>query len=244
MTTSTSWVPAVVDEVVPRTKRMNSVFLRAPIGVYQAGQHLDIKLTAADGYAAQRSYSIASAPGAPRVELVIERLEDGEVSPYFFEVAQAGDTLDVRGPIGGHFVWRPEDGGPLLLIAGGSGIAPLLSIVRHWAEGSSGTPVTLLYSARTWDDLAFSAELLALEERTPGFRLVATTTRGRRHRATDYERRVDRTLVHEVLATSPLSPRLVYVCGSTAFVEVATTAVVDEGVVPSRVRTERFGGTG
>lgn len=229
---------------MPLTARISSVFLNSAIGVHEAGQHVDIRLTAPDGYQAQRSYSIASAPGAPHIELAIEKLDDGEVSPYFFEVAQPGDGFELRGPIGGHFVWRHVDGGPLLLVAGGSGIAPIVSIVRHWAASSCEDPVTLVYSVRTWDDLAFGAELLALEQASPAFRLVVTTTRGARTRSRDFERRLDRAMVHEVLAHSSKAAYRTYVCGSTPFVEAAAASLVDEGVLAETIRTERFGGMG
>lgn len=233
---------AVVDDVKPLTARISSVFLRAPIRGHEAGQHVDIRLTAPDGYQAQRSYSIASVPGADRIELAIERLDDGEVSPYFFDVAQRGDTFELRGPIGGHFVWRRGNAGPLLLVAGGSGIAPIMSIVRHWAETGPREPATLVYSVRTWDDLAFGEELLDIESRVPGFRLVTITTRGPRQRDRDYERRLDRAVVRDVLTAASAAPMLVYVCGSTPFVETVSSALVDEGVGAGLIRTERFGG--
>ena len=241
-TISSAWIEAVVDDVVPRSPHISSVFLRASLGAWDAGQHVDVRLTAPDGYQAQRSYSIASAPGSERIELAIEKLDEGEVSPYFFDVARPGDTFELRGPIGGHFVWRHSDSGPLLLIAGGSGIAPLMSIVRHWAATVPDSPATLVYSVRTWDDLTFGDELLAIEAREPLLRIVATTTRGAKHRERDYERRLDRELLQDVLASSHEAPRLVYVCGATSFVEVVTTALVDLGIAPSTIRTERFGG--
>src|SRR5206468_10076052 len=149
------WHEAVIERIVHRTPRITSVFLRAPIGAHVAGQHVDVRLTAPDGYQAQRSYSIASAPGTEAIELAIERLEHGEVSPFFHEVARPGDTVEVRGPIGGHFVWRAEDGGPILLIAGGSGIVPLMAIARHRATAALETIALLVYSARTWEELVF-----------------------------------------------------------------------------------------
>ena len=137
--TPSRWHEAEIEKVVRATPRIVSVFLKAPIARHVAGQHLDVRLTAPDGYEAQRSYSIASAPGEARIELLIEKLDDGEVSPYFHEVARAGDTFDVRGPLGGHFIWRAQDGGPVLLVAGGSGIAPLMAIVRDWASADQVT---------------------------------------------------------------------------------------------------------
>ena len=172
------WTEARITRIERRTPRLSSVFLQAALAPHVAGQHVDVRLTAPDGYQAQRSYSIASAPGAAEIELAIERLDDGEVSPYFHEVAQPGDTIEVRGPIGGHFIWRPEDGGPVLLVAGGSGIAPLMAIARAWSSAAATTPMLLFYSARTWDDLVYRDELLAMATRTAAFTFVAATTRG------------------------------------------------------------------
>jgi len=139
------WQEAVIERVVHQTPRVTSIFLRAALGPYEAGQHVDVRLTAPDGYQAERSYSIASAPGADRIELAIERLEGGEVSPYFHEVARPGDTFEIRGPIGSHFVWRSSDGGPLLLIGGGSGVVPLMAMVRYRATAGWDTMTLLVY---------------------------------------------------------------------------------------------------
>jgi ferredoxin-NADP reductase len=236
------WQEAVIERIVPRTPRVISVFLRVRLGPYVAGQHVDVRLTAPDGYQAQRSYSIASASGTEDVELAIERLEDGEVSPFFHEVARPGDTIEVRGPIGGHFVWRAEDGGPILLIAGGSGVVPLMAIVRDWSANEPKTPVLLVYSARTWEELVFRDELLNTEAHEPSFMFIATTTRGPRHRAEDFDRRLDRSLLRDVLRRWKHSARDVYVCGSNSFVEAATTSLVLEAVPAERIRTERYGG--
>ncbi|MFL5606192.1 MAG: ferredoxin reductase [Gemmatimonadaceae bacterium] len=242
VTRASPWQSAVIERVVHRTPRVASLFLRAPIGAHEAGQHLDIKLTAPDGYQAQRSYSIASAPGAASIELAVERLEDGEVSPFLHDVARAGDTIEIRGPLGGHFIWRPEDGGPLLLVAGGSGVAPLMSMLRHRAATSPATPALLIYSARVWDEVIFRDELLGTEAHDPAFRLVLTTTREPRHRPDDLERRLDRELLGQLLTRWAETPRHAYVCGATAFVESVATALVAEGIPPDRVRTERYGG--
>jgi ferredoxin-NADP reductase len=208
----------------------------------RAGQHIDVRLSAPDGYAAERSYSIASAPGDPRVELAIESLRDGEVSGFFHDVAQVGDTIDVRGPIGGHFVWDEDVGGPLLLVGGGSGVAPLMAMVRHRARIASRVPALLVYSSRTWEDLIFRDELLALAAADPLFQLRITTTRGPRRRPVDAERRLDRALVAELVESWGQKPGPVYVCGSNAFVESATGALLDEGLAAAQIRTERFGG--
>jgi ferredoxin-NADP reductase len=238
------WQTAVIERIVHRTPRVSSLFLHVPLTAHEAGQHVDIKLTAPDGYQAQRSYSIASEPGAPSIELAVERLENGEVSPFLTEVARAGDTIEVRGPIGGHFIWRAEDGGPLLLVAGGSGVAPLMSMLRHRARTSPGTAALLAYSARLWDEVIFRDELLSAEAEDPNFRLVFTTTREPRHRPADLERRLDREVLREILARWAETPRHLYVCGATAFVESVATALVAEGIPADRIRTERYGGLG
>jgi ferredoxin-NADP reductase len=236
------WQEAIIDRIVPRTSRVISVFLRVRLGAYQAGQHVDVRLTAPDGYQAQRSYSIASAPGSDGIELAIERLEDGEVSAFFHNVAQPGDAIEVRGPIGGYFVWRAADGGPTLLVAGGSGVVPLVAIARDWAATDTRTPMLLIYSARTWEELIFREELLSTQQQQPNFTLVLTTTRGPRHRPEDFDRRVDHSLLHEVLLRWGHVARGVYVCGSNAFVEAVTTGLVQGDVPAARIRTERFGG--
>ena len=237
-----SWRPAVIERIVPQTPRVVSVFLRASIAAHEAGQHVDIRLSAPGGYEAQRSYSIASAPGAPEVELAIERLEEGEVSPYFHEVARPGDSFEVRGPIGGHFIWRAADGGPLLLVGGGSGIVPLRSIARHRAAVAPETKALLVYSARTWDEVIYRDELLRLEEGDRNFALTPTTTREPRRRAQDFDSRLDRALLFEILKRWGASPRHVYACGGNAFVEAVTSAMVADGIAARIVRAERYGG--
>jgi ferredoxin-NADP reductase len=236
------WREAVIERIDHRTSRVASLFLRVALGPSEAGQHVDVRLTAPDGYQAQRSYSIASPPGAPLIELAVERLEDGEVSPYFVDTAQPGDVFEVRGPLGGHFIWGPADGGPLLLVAGGSGIAPLRAILQHRARTAPLTDALLIYSARTWEELIFRDELLRADADDPHFRLVLSITREGRRRPTDYERRLDREALREILAGWHPRPELTYVCGSTPFVETVANALVDEGVDAERVRTERYGG--
>ena len=238
------WQTAIIERIERRTPRVVSVFLSASLPRHEAGQHLDVRLTAPDGYQAQRSYSIASAPGAGALELAIERLEEGEVSPYFHEVARAGDGFEVRGPIGGHFIWRPEDGGPILLVGGGSGVVPLMAIARHRALVAPETEAHLVYSARTWEELVFRDELLQRKSRDPGFTLTMTTTREARRDGVDHDRRLDAALIAEILKRWQRTPRHAYVCGSNAFVEAATSALVALGVPPRIVRAERYGGTG
>jgi ferredoxin-NADP reductase len=240
-TGSSAWQQAVIERIVPQTARVVSVFLRTTIGPYEAGQHVDIRLSAPDGYQAQRSYSIASAPGAPSIELAIERLEEGEVSPYFHEVVQPGDAFEVRGPIGGHFIWRAEDGGPLLLVGGGSGIVPLMAMARHRARVGPESTALLVYSARTWDDVVYRDELLRLAASDPNFALALTTTREPRHRPQDFDRRLDRALLRELLASWGRAPRHVYVCGANAFVEAVTSDLVLEGIPARAIKAERYG---
>ena len=170
-----NWQEATIKAIASDTPRVKS-FLFAPASPisFRAGQHVDLRLTAPDGYQAERSYSIASAPErTDGIELAIERLDDGEVSPFFHDVAEIGDPIELRGPIGGHFVWSVEDGGPLLLLGGGSGVVPLMSMLRHREARGSNIPALLLFSARTWDDVIFRDELIAMHHRNDGFRLGA-----------------------------------------------------------------------
>jgi ferredoxin-NADP reductase len=236
------WQEAIIERIEPRTPRVSSVYIHGVHGLHEAGQHVDVRLTAPDGYQAQRSYSIASAPGAASVELTIECLAQGEVSSYFHDVAQPGDTVEIRGPLGGYFIWRAADGGPLLLIAGGSGIVPLMAIARHRALTAPDTIALLVYSARTWEEIVFRDELLDMQARDPHFSFVITTTRGPRQRAEDFDRRLDRSLLRDALTRWGHEPRHVYVCGSNTFVEAVTSSLVPEGIPPQLIRTERFGG--
>jgi ferredoxin-NADP reductase len=220
-----------------------SVFLDTPLAAHDAGQHIDVRLTAPDGYSAQRSYSIASAPGSPEIELLIERLDHGEVSPYFHEAAQPGDAIEVRGPIGGHFIWRASDGGPVLLVAGGSGVAPLMAMTRHWKVAPE-TDLKLVYSARTWEELAFRDELLAIDAAEPRFSLTFATTREPPQRTTDIGRRLDQALWTDILAGWKHMPRLTYICGSNAFVDAMAASLIATGIPRESIRTERYGGRG
>ena len=239
------WHQAKIERVARATPRIVSVFLETDLPRHIAGQHLDVRLTAPDGYAAQRSYSIASAPGQP-IELIVEKLDDGEVSPYFHDIAQPGDSIEVRGPLGGHFIWRAEDGGPVLLVAGGSGIAPLMAMVRDWAGGAGSaaiTPMMLVCSARTWEELAFRDELLQLEASRADFRFVAAITRGPRQRDSDRAERLDASALKELIAQWGHTPRHVYVCGSNRFVEGVTRGLPDASLLAAgMIRTERYGG--
>lgn len=243
------WREAKIQRIASLTPRIKSFFLDAPslasqLASHRAGQHLDVRLTAPDGYAAQRSYSIASAPRVGPVELIIEKLDNGEVSPFFHDIAEVGDSIEVRGPLGGHFVWRPADGGPLLLIAGGSGIAPLMAMVRDWAASALAEPVPVLLvcSARTAADLPFHAELLALEAARPDFTFIAVTTREPPPRPTDLARRLDAGAIADVLRDWNNAPRHVFVCGANRFVEAMANGLVDADVPATRIKTERYGG--
>jgi ferredoxin-NADP reductase len=200
---------------------------------HRAGQHLDLRLTAEDGYSAQRSYSLSSAPGDPPA-VTVERLDDGEVSPYLVDEARAGDELEVRGPVGGWFVWTADQGGPLQLIGGGSGLAPLMSILRHHRRSGSDAEVRLLLSARGPQDVLFADELV-----DP----VITYTRDAPPGWTGYARRVDRAMLEQAAIPPERDPR-VYVCGPTGLVEGVAADLVALGHHPSRIRTERFGATG
>jgi ferredoxin-NADP reductase len=210
---------------------------------HRAGQHVDVRLTAEDGYQAQRSYSIASAPEEGMVALTVVRFADGEVSPYLVDEMRPGDVLELRGPIGGWFVWDAHDGGPLLLVAGGSGLVPLMAMLRHRHAVASHVPARLLVSARGADDVLYSSELAELAEADDGFELLATLTRDAPPGWTGFTRRVDREMLAEV-AWDPGELARTYVCGPTAFVEVTAEALVGLGHDPGLVKTERFGPTG
>jgi ferredoxin-NADP reductase len=234
------WQVATVDDVVDETARVRTIVLDVPDWAgHRAGQHLDVRLTAEDGYRAEREYSIASAPGEP-VAITVERLEDGEVSPYLTEELREGDGLELRGPIGGHFVWGPENGGLLLLIAGGSGVVPLRAMLRHRQRTGNDLPVRLLYSSRSLDDVIYRDELDATSD---GVEVVYTLTREQPPGWTGHARRVDAALLNEV-AWPPDENASAFVCGPTSFVETVADGLVELGYPPVRVKTERFGATG
>ncbi|MER9302812.1 ferredoxin reductase [Mesorhizobium sp. M0293] len=237
------WQTAGIVRIEKRTPRVTSFFFQPsrPFA-YRAGQHVDVRLTAPDGYQARRSYSIASAPEIDGViELAIEKLDDGEVSPFFHEVAAVGDEVELRGPLGGHFVWPDEESGPLVLIGGGSGVVPLMSMIRHRAARNSPVPVVLVFSARVWDEVIFRGELIGLDDRRDGFDLVLTLTREAARRPADYSRRVDVAMMVQAMARLPEPPGIAFVCGSNAFVSAAAQALIDAGVAAEVIRTERYG---
>ena len=235
-----SWQLASVTEIVRETARVHTIVLDVPEwSEHRAGQHLDIRLTAEDGYRAEREYSIASAPGEPAA-ITVERLEDGEVSSYLVGEIRVGDAFEVRGPLGGYFVWGPEDGGPLLLVAGGSGVVPLRSMLRHRDRSASDVPARLLYSSRSLDEVIYRTEL---DEVIDGVEVVYTLTRAQPPGWDGYARRVDAALLREVAWPPEQSPHT-FVCGPTSFVETVARELVDLGYQPERVKTERFGATG
>jgi len=232
-----AWRPAEVREVVRETPSAATLVLdvRGWPG-HRAGQHLDVRLTADDGYRAQRSYSVASAPEDGVPAITVERLDDGEVSPYLVDDAQAGDMIEVRGPVGGWFVWEAGQGGPLWLIGGGSGVVPLMSMLRHHERAGSDAQARLLLSARRQQDVIYRAELQS-------FDVTYTYTREAPPGWTGYARRVDRAMLAEAGFASEQRPRI-FVCGPTSFVEGVATELVALGHGPDRIRTERFGATG
>jgi ferredoxin-NADP reductase len=233
-----TWLAAEVAAFKEETPRVRTLVLDVDgWGDHRAGQHLDVRLTAEDGYQAERSYSIASAPGEPPA-ITVERLEDGEVSPYLVDEVRDGDVFEVRGPIGGYFVWDGDEPEPALLVAGGSGIVPLAAMARQRARVGSEAPMRLLYSSRSCEEVIYRDELETL-----GVEVVYTLTREQPPGWKGYARRIDDELLREVMFPVAESPR-VYVCGSTHFVDAAADGLVRLGYDPSWIRTERFGATG
>ncbi len=237
------WRTGTITDIVKRSPTVSSFFFSTPEFLpFVAGQHVAVRLTAPDGYRAQRSYSIASAPETTdRLELAIERLDDGEVSPFFHDVAEVGDEFELSAPLGGYFVWRFADPGPILMIAGGAGIVPFMSMARHRALNGSDVPMLLLFSARTRRDLLFRDELLELSARSNGFELVTTLTRETDAPAGVLTGRIDAATIERALSTLPSKPARTFICGSNPFVENAATHLVDAGVSASGISTERYG---
>ena len=239
-----TWLAAEAVETVAETPRTRTLVLDVPgWGGHRPGQHVDVRLTAEDGYQAQRSYSIASASAEDRLELTVERIDDGEVSPYLVDDLLPGDRFELRGPIGGYFVWDDEPGGPVLLLAGGSGIAPLMSMLRHRAASGSAVPTRLLYSSRSLTDVIYREELDRLAANGAGLEISLTLTRSQPPGWEGYARRIDDELLAEVAWPSADRP-LAFVCGPTTFVEVAAGALTRLGHEPASIKTERFGPTG
>jgi ferredoxin-NADP reductase len=239
------WRIATVVATKPESARAKAILLDVPEWPgHLAGQHLDLRLTAEDGYQAERSYSISSAPdGQPRIEITVERVDDGEVSAFLLDELHEGDRLELRGPIGGYFTWIPGDGDPLLLVGGGSGVAPLMAIVRARTRAGDRTPVRLLYSARTVDELLYRAELDALADVGNGFEIITTLTRGVPQGWTGEQGRIDRAML-AARGFPPEDRPHVFVCGPTPFVEATADALVALGHASEHIKTERFGPTG
>jgi ferredoxin-NADP reductase len=238
-----TWQLGEVIEVRHETRHATSLIVDLPDWPgHLAGQHVDIRLTAEDGYQTVRSYSIASPPEERHITITVEELDNGEVSPYLADEVRPGDRLEFRGPIGGYFVWETSLGGPVLLLAGGSGICPLMAMLRHRVAAGSDIPMRLLYSARSPDDVIYRAELDRLTAQQD-IDVVYTFTRTPPPGWTGYRRRIDREMLGEV-GWPPAENPLAYICGPTSFVESAAAILVALGHEPGRIRTERFGPTG
>ncbi len=240
------WQIATVEDVKIETPRVKSFLLSVPeFPKFRPGTHVDVRLTAPDGYQAQRSYSIASAPEQQgTIELTVEVIEDGEVSPYFHEVVQKGDQIELRGPIGGPFTWTTRQRGPVLLVGGGSGVVPLMSMLRHRQYSpTESEPAALLYSSRTLEDVIYRTELESLTNGDEQFDLTLTLTREQSVDWPGYTRRVDRAMLDEAIRKLG-GPAFSYVCGPTGFVESVATMLVESGLSPETIRTERFGPSG
>jgi ferredoxin-NADP reductase len=247
-----SWQLATVVGTMIETPRARTLLLEVPGWPgHRPGQHVDVRLTADDGYQTERSYSIASPPEESRIALTVERLDDGEVSPYLTDVLRIGDQLELRGPIGGHFVWHAALGGPLLLVAGGSGIVPLAAMLRHRAsvlETSDvrmrhNVPARLLYSARRWDEVFYRNELTRFAKNDETFEVAFTLTRESPQGWNGFQRRIDRMMLAEI-AWPPGERPQVFVCGPTPLVESVAAELVELGHDPALVKTERFGPSG
>jgi ferredoxin-NADP reductase len=239
-----TWRAGTVVEGYPETPRVRTLTIAAPEWPgHRPGQHVDVRLTAQDGYQAVRSYSLAAPASDGAVTVTVERLDDGEVSPYLVDEARPGDRLELRGPVGGYFVWEPAMGGPLLLVGGGSGVVPLAAMLRARAAGSRDVPARLLHSARSREEALFADELDRLARDDPQLDVTHTFTREAPPGWTGFRRRVDRAMLAEV-AWAPAQRPLAFVCGPTAFVETVAATLTELGYDGDRVRTERFGPTG
>jgi ferredoxin-NADP reductase len=238
------WMTATVLEIIDETPHVRSLVLDVPTWPgHRAGQHVDVRLTAEDGYQAQRSYSIASAPEAEGVALTVERIGDGEVSPYLASEARKGDQFELRGPIGGYFVWTPSLSGPLFLVAGGSGVVPLMAMLRERAAAKGSSPATLLYSSRSAADIIYRAELERLAAQGNGLKIVHTLTREKPAGWRGFTRRIDRAMLEAAGFAPEARPRC-FVCGPTPLVEAVARILRDLGHAPAMIKTERFGPTG
>jgi ferredoxin-NADP reductase len=244
-----AWQEAVIDAIVQQTPTVKSFVLRPrQWSTFLPGQHIDVRLTAPDGYEARRSYSLTSAPTGETFELAIERLEDGEVSPYFHDVALVGDTIEVSGPFTEHFVWRPLQDGVTLMIGGGSGMAPFMSMLRARAVTPGAPRTTFVYSARSWNDVIYRDELLQMEQLQRDLRVLFVLTRERptswardSTRAPDFTNRIDAALIAQITAGMPTPNTTSFVCGNNGFVGTVAEALVAMGVAPDTIKTERYG---
>ena len=245
MASPIAWRIATVGAIRDETASVRTYTLQLPDWLgHRPGQHVDLRLTAEDGYSVERSYSIASEPERTgELDITVERIPDGEVSTFLHDVVVVGDRLEVRGPIGGYFVWDVPLGGPLCLVAGGSGVVPLMAIVRHRSRIGSDVPARLLVSSRNAEDIIYRDELDRLAATGDGFEVIHTLTRSRPAGWTGYDRRIDDRMLAEVLEPLGSGARC-YICGPTALVEVAANALVRLGLPADRVRTERFGPSG
>jgi ferredoxin-NADP reductase len=238
------WLTATVSDVIDETPRTRTLVLDVPDwSGHRAGQHLDVRLTGDDGYQAQRSYSVASAPEDSHLAITVERIEDGEVSPYLAGDVRRGDRFELRGPIGGYFVWTAALGGPLFLVAGGSGVVPLMAMLRHRQNAKSEAKTVLLYSSRTQGDIIYRGELDALAAKGDGLNVVHTLTREKPAGWTGGTRRIDRDMLSEAGFPPSMKPRI-FICGPTPLVESAAGSLRDLGHEPALIKTERFGPTG
>ena len=240
-----NWQIASIKDIKPETANVKSFTLTLPSWMRQrAGQHYDIRLTAEDGYQTQRSYSIASEPEREgEVDITVERINDGEVSAYLHDVLVPGDRLEARGPIGGYFVWEAAMTEPLLLIAGGSGVVPLMSMIRHHAASGARNPISLLYSSRNFEDIIYYNELEKLSAANKALQIFYTLTRSQPSGWSGYARRIDQQMLKEI--AQPLGKTVqVFICGPTLLVESAANVLVKIGVPSSQIKTERFGPTG
>ncbi len=239
------WQLATVTAVREETPSVRTFTLALPSwDDHRPGQHVDLRLTAEDGYSVERSYSIASQPERRgEIDITVERIAGGEVSPFLHDDLVAGDRLEVRGPIGGYFVWDASLDGSLFLVAGGSGVVPLMAMVRHRASAGATVPTRLLFSSRSSSEVIYREELDRLGSVGDGFGVAHTLTRQQPPGWTGYARRIDDRMLAEVI--EPLGVRArVYICGPTALVETSANALVRLGLPPERIRTERFGPTG
>lgn len=240
------WQLATIRAIRSETAMARTFTLAMPAWPgHRPGQHVDLRLTAEDGYSVERSYSIASGPeSGPQIDITVDRIEGGEVSPFLHDVVVVGDRIEVRGPIGGYFVWDAAlADAPVLLVAGGSGLVPLMAMVRHRAAAGIRVPTALLVSARRLDDLLYARELEDLAAAGDGLTVTITLTRDQPPGWSGYRRRVDDAMLAEIVAPLGERPRA-YVCGPTALVEVAANGLVRLGLPPDRIRTERFGPSG